>query len=344
MDNLRRLRKPSKVCAGHFVSVLIPARNEEKTIRRAVEAVLNSRDIGLELIVLDDASTDATLSILKGFSDPRLKVLSGQKLPENWCGKTHACAQLAQAAQHELMVFVDADVRLEPDALTKLCTEMSRRPDIALLSGVPRQVTKTVLEWMLLPFIHLLLMGYLPMRLDDGTEAKFAAACGQLIIVRRTLYSAVGGHAAVKGHLHDGLALARHFRASGLKTGLLDATDIASCRMYESASEVWSGLKKNATEGMATPRGLPVWTALLCAGHVLPFCLPRRPYSWLAMILSITTRILLARRFEQGVLTVLFSPVGVVVLLLLQWQALVSEFLGYAPQWRGRSYPRRFRS
>ena len=339
--NLPRLRRLPKQFGITPISVLIPARDEEDTIAEAIQTVLASQGVVLELIIVDDNSSDRTLNILQSYDDPRLQVFSAPALPAGWCGKNHACSVLAEAAQYDLMVFLDADVRLSPDALSRLSGLMSDQPDVAFLSGVPRQITGTFLEWLLLPFIHVLLVGYLPMAFDKRKDPAFAAACGQLVMVRSDAYRTGGGHAAIRHRLHDGLALARQFRKQGFKTALFDATDIASCRMYRSAGEVWNGLLKNATEGMATPRGLPVWTLLLGAAQVLPFFLPWTKVTRLAGGMTLLTRSLIAYRFQQGWRTVLLAPVGTAALLLLQWQALIGERLGYAPRWRGRSYPKR---
>ncbi|MBS1028960.1 glycosyltransferase [Gluconobacter albidus] len=337
--NLGRLRRLPDASGHGAISVLIPARDEEETIQGAIDTVLASSGVKLELIVLDDHSSDRTLDILRACDDPRLRVLQAPALPEGWCGKTHACAVLGEAARYGLMLFIDADVRLQPDALARLSALMSDQPDVSFLSGVPRQVTRTFLEWLLLPFIHVLLLGYLPMVFDTGRKPAFAAACGQLVLVRRRAYQASGGHAAVRNRLHDGLALARQFRRHGFRAMLFDATDLASCRMYRRGADVWNGLLKNATEGMATPRGLPVWSVLLGAAQILPFVLPATPVSRLAAGMTLLTRGLISYRFRQGWGTVVLAPLGTALLLLLQWQALIGRYLGYAPRWRGRSYP-----
>src|SRR3546814_3618215 len=93
------------------------------------------------------------------------------------------------------------------------------------------------------------------MRISDwSSDVCSSDLCGQLIAVRRAAYERAGGHAAIRSSLHDGLTLPRAFRRCGLRTDLFDATEIASCRMYEGARAVWAGLSKNATEGMSTPR------------------------------------------------------------------------------------------
>ena len=233
--------------------------------------------------MLDDHSTDRTSAILAAIDDPRLRVLAAPGLPPGWSGKQHACATLASQARHALMVFVDADVVLAPDALSRMAGVMRSHPELGLASGFPRQVTRSWSEWLLLPLIHLLLVGYRPQRLDrDPRMQGFAAGCGQLFIARSEAYAAVGGHAMIRASMHDGLKLPRAFRKGGFATGLFDATHFAECRMYTSFAEVWHGLGKNATEGMATRRALPAWTLLLGGGHVLPFLLAvvSRPACW----------------------------------------------------------------
>ena len=342
--NLRLLRAPRPAAGRPSVSVLIPARNEAANIAGAVDCVLRNRDVELELLVLDDGSTDATASILAAIDDPRLRVIAGGgALPAGWSGKQYACARLGQAARHELLVFVDADVRLLPDALSRLAGAMEAGPELGLAGGVPRQITETWSERLLLPLIHLLLLGYRPIWLDrDRLEPGFAAGCGQLFVARRDAYRAMGGHEAIRASLHDGLTLPRAFRRAGFATALFDATPLATCRMYGNARDLWEGLGKNATEGMATPRALPVWTVLLGGGHVLPLLLalrrPRRP-AVAAIGCGLLLRVLLAMRFRQDLLGAALHPAGVLLLLLRQWTALLGARAGRPSTWRGRTYP-----
>ena len=343
LSNFRLLRKPPHASVRPAISVLIPARNEADHIGRAVAAVLASRDCDIELLVLDDHSTDATAAILAAIRDPRLRVLNGLGLPPGWSGKQYACATLAGEARHGLMVFVDADVVLAPDALSRMAGVMQNQPELGLASGFPRQVTHSWSEWLLLPLIHLLLIGYRPQLLDrDPRVAGFAAGCGQLFIARSEAYRQVGGHATIRASMHDGLKLPRAFRSAGFATGLFDATSIAQCRMYTQFGEVWEGLSKNATEGMATRRALPLWTLLLAGGHVLPFLLALLSPGVVplaACALSLGLRIMLAVRFRQDPRSVLLSPLGVALLLLLQWSALIRAARGRPATWRGRAYP-----
>lgn len=330
------------------VSVLIPARNEEQNIRATLAAVLANRGLEFEVIVLDDHSTDDTAKITSEMSvhDLRLRLESAPLLPAGWCGKQHACHALARLAKNPRLVFIDADVRIAPDALARLAVFMDQN-NAALASGVPRQELGTFSERLLIPLIHFILLGFLPMRAMRRTKSPaFSAGCGQLFIARRDAYQACGGHAQIKDSLHDGIKLPRVFRRAGFHTDLFDATDIATCRMYHTNIETWRGLGKNATEGLAAPTMILPMTLLLLGGQILPFIMLflAAPGSWpfyfsaSAGGLALLPRLLAAGRFRQSWPGALLHPLGVLLLLGIQWQALLKKFLGQPMQWKGRDY------
>ncbi len=329
------------------ISVLIPARNEAKSIRKAVEAALQSRDVDLEVIVLDDHSEDETAAIVRQLAaeDPRVRLESAPALPAGWCGKQHACAVLAQHASHPRFVFVDADVRLAPDGLVRMAAFL-HTSQAELISGVPRQETVTLGEKLLIPLIHFLLLGFLPMhRMRQSAHPAYGSGCGQLFMARREAYMKAGGHAAIRASLHDGLTLPRAFRRADLMTDLFDATDIATCRMYHSGSEVWQGLAKNAGEGLAAPAMIGPATLLLLGGQVLPvICvLGARPATWTGLALAALgvaaayyPRWRAWGSFRQSGLSAWIHPLGIVLLLSIQWYAFMRTRLGRPLQWKGR--------
>jgi len=215
--------------------------------------------------VVDDNSTDDTAARvqLAAAADPRMRLHWAPKLPPGWGGKMHACHEGALQARHPVLLFLDCDVRVAAGAMAGYL----RRTGVALASGFPRQQTGTPGEALLIPLIHVVLLGYLAlpgMRLSH--HPGFGAGCGQVMVADAAAYRAVGGHAAIRGSWHDGLHLPRAFRRHGQRTDIFDAAPLATCRMYRGLAETWQGLAKNARAGMATPAALPVWTLLLGGG------------------------------------------------------------------------------
>jgi glycosyltransferase involved in cell wall biosynthesis len=333
------------------VSVLIPARDEERTIARAVEAALASAGVELEVVVLDDRSADRTAEIVAGIArnDPRVRLEMAPTLPPGWCGKQHACAVLAGLARFPLLAFVDADVRLAPFTLSRAAAFLDAS-GAGLVSGFPRQETGSFLEQLLLPLMHFFLLGFLPIgRMRGSVHPAYSAGCGQLFVARRQAYERAGGHAAIRASLHDGIHLPRAFRQAGLATDLFDATDAADCRMYYNAAQVWQGLAKNATAGLAAARKIVPVSALLLAGQVLPpvlllwalFAGMGPAVALPALLGSLAAgypRLATARRFRQPLSGALLHPLGILVFLALQWYALARKLAGRPAGWKGRVY------
>jgi hypothetical protein len=349
--NLRAYQPPPPAWSGLLprVSVLIPARNEERSIRDAVEAALVSNSVDVEVLVLDDHSEDATGAIVRQLTerDPRARLLAGPELPDGWCGKQYACWILASHASHELLLFLDADVRLATNGLARMAAFL-QQSGADLVSGIPFQETRTFLEQLVIPLIHFVLLGFLPIRRMRARRAPaYGAGCGQLFLVRRSSYEKAGGHSAIRGTLHDGLKLPRSFRTAGLRTDLCDATEIARCRMYQSGSVLWHGLAKNATEGLGTPGLIVPSTLVLFLGQVSPVLFLGLSI-WLspvavfpaaaATICSYYPRLAGIARFRQPVLSTMLHPIGVLILLAIQWYAFLALVLGRPRGWKGRKY------
>ncbi len=395
--NLRRYRAPEPSPTWHasLISVLIPARNEQANIAGAVGCVLASHGVELELLVLDDGSVDCTAEIVRALAleDPRVRLVEGHGLPPGWNGKQHACWTLANQATGRSLVFLDADVRIEPDLLARIAGFRYQR-EASLVSGFPRLITVTWLEKLLLPLIHFVLLGFLPMgTMRKTTKPSAAAGCGQFMFVERDAYFASGGHNAIRETMHDGLLLPRVLRRAGYRTDLADITALAGVRMYDSASKVWSGLAKNATEGIATTGKIVPLSIILLLGQVVPAFLALyvavvlpllllngytgatvsnillragvpmldfgftvahggtavniAPLSAFALALAVlfvavlcnfAPRLLAVRRFRQPLSSALLHPIGILLLLCVQWYALARKLFGKPVGWRQRTY------
>jgi hypothetical protein len=338
------------------VSLLIPARDESATISDCLDGALASENVELEVLVGDDHSTDATAAIVSSWAarDRRVRLVRIGPLPAGWCGKQHACWQLAQAASSPWLVFIDADVRLHPAALSDLVTHAAEHR-IDLLSGFPRQITGTWLERLVIPLMHFVLLGFLPLaRMRHTNDAACSAGCGQLFVAQRAAYFVADGHRAVRGTLHDGLMLPRAFRRAGRHTDLVDVTALAACRMYRTTAEVCSGLAKNALEGLAAPAVIVPATFMLIGGQVVPFAglitagiaavcgaaLPGAvvPLLAAASVLAWYPRWVAVWRFRQSPLGAAAHPLGVLLLVAIQWYALARWMLGRPATWKERSY------
>lgn len=339
------------------ISVLIPARNEAQSIESCVRSVLANKGVTLQVIVLDDRSTDSTPQIIRRIAaeDGRLTLEHSPSLPDGWCGKQHACHLLARLAKYDRLLWLDADVRLTDDALLRTSVFMDQS-NAALVSGFPRQVCHSFAEALVIPLIHLVLLGYLPLgQMRQSAKPAYAAGCGQMFMTDRKTYQDVGGHQVIRASLHDGVTLPRAFRNQGQRTDLFDAHDIASCRMYHDLSSVWHGFAKNATEGMATRTGIWVWTVLLLGGHVLPWVMllilaihtdayriKAMPAAYICTLLAcglaLLSSALIWQRFNQRITSLLLRPAGIVFLLAIQWFAWTRKWHGAPVQWRGRNY------
>ncbi len=348
--NLRFFTPPRKMdeTVALSVSLLIPARNEAKHIAKALERALASEGVSLEVIVLDDQSTDDTAAIARAMAqdDPRVRVEASTPLPPGWCGKQHACWQLANLAANDILIFVDADVDLAPTALARVANELASG-DAGLISLFPCQVTVGMAEQLVIPLMHLVLLGFLPLwKMRTTDNPAFAAGCGQIFAARRRDYFNAGGHELIRASRHDGIMLPRAFRRRAIRTDLVDGTHLATCRMYDSVPALVAGLAKNATEGLASAKLILPATILLFCGQVLA------PILWLialvigapaasvwagiATLMTLAVRLTAAAKFDQSISGALLNPIGVTILVIIQWYAFGCRLCGKSITWRGR--------
>ncbi len=229
------------------VSVLVPARNEENRIGKCIRSLLEQDYPKYEVIVLDDQSSDNTAVILGriGADNPRLKILAGTPLPQGFTGKNWACAQLAEHAQGDLLLFTDADTIFQPQALKEIVRVMlGERADF--VSGYPRQLMESWGERLLVPFFLWAVLCFTPLWLAYQLKLPIlSAAVGQMMLFRREAYHEVGGHAALAPKIVEDTALATSIKKAGLRWRIINITDLVSCRMYLGSQEAFSGFAKN---------------------------------------------------------------------------------------------------
>jgi hypothetical protein len=274
--NWRLLRKPPAEPTPDplrpSVSVLIPARDEAARLGPALEAVLQQEGVDLEVLVLDDGSTDDTPVVARGVADGdrRFRLLTGRPLPAGWLGKPHACAQLAEAATGEVLVFLDADVRLQPGALAA-AVDMLQQGGVDLLSPYPRQVAGSPAERLVQPLLQWSWLTFLPLRAAErSTAPSLTAANGQLLLCRADAYRAAGGHGRVRGEVIEDVALARAFKDAGLVVAMGDGTHLATCRMYDGWEDLREGYAKSAWAAFGNRASAARALALLAWLYLVP--------------------------------------------------------------------------
>lgn len=243
--------------AGRPLSVIIPARNEAEVIERCVRSVLASHYAPLEVLVVDDRSTDDTAAIVRRLAaeDARVRLVEGRELPAGWFGKPWACVQGAEAATGELLCFTDADTIHDPDLLPRAVGGLEAT-GAELFTILPQQLCLTAAEKLVLPQIFFILGArFTPRRVNRARHASAVIANGQFILMPRTAYARVGTHAAVKHEVAEDLALGQEVYRRGGKVFLAYATDLMRTRMYTSWAHLREGWSKNLYLGAR--RSLP---------------------------------------------------------------------------------------
>ncbi len=319
------------------VSVLIPARDEADRLPSTLPAMLAQRSA--EVLVLDDGSSDGTAEVAQGLMDlsghSQARVVSGQDLPAGWTGKTWACHQLAAAAQGNILVFLDADVTLEPGAVAAVVAE-KERVGADVFSVFPRQETGSLGEHLVVPTIDdvlLCLLAHPLLRLPIPSAATAHGAC---LVFDRDSYARVGGFEAVCDEIVDDVAMARRTRALGMALGLVLGGDLVHVRMYRSYGEVVAGLSRGL---LPMSNGSPVVLVVGWLFHLFAYTLPvtriwvDRRWAW-PLALGLAERALVevkTRRYAvwQALLVPAVAPA---------MGPLVARALRGRPQWRGRTY------
>lgn len=264
-----------------LVSVIVPARNEARSIGACVRALLQQTYPNFEVIVVDDRSSDATPQVLAELSvnEPRLRVVQGEALPEGWAGKPHALHQGVRAAsppggrREAWLCFIDADTFAAPDLL-RLCLATAQASRADLFSILTEQELGGFWEKVIMPLIFTALsFGFSPQRVNDPENPE-AIANGQFILIRREVYQAVGGHTALSDSLVEDKDLAVLVKRRGYRLLVADGRRLARTRMYTSLAGIWEGWTKNmyvglqdrlwllllgALTGLAGAMGLPLW-------------------------------------------------------------------------------------
>jgi len=326
-----------------FVSIIIPARNESRSIERTLRAFLAQDYEHFEVILVDDRSTDGTGDIARAIGDPRLVVIAGEETPPGWLGKPWAMEQGSRVARGDLLLFADADVHYAPAALRAAVAHIEREPGISMLALLPYMEMHGFWENIAMPALAMFAFSLMPAWLSNRTRFAFlAVGAGTGNLVRREIYARVGGHEALKDAVVDDVGLARLLRRNGEVTEAVRAEDLVSIRMYHGGDEILRGFTKNA---------FPVVNRSYVAGVVfllvnvviglLPYVLALTgdPFAIGAVIAISVVRVLVFASLRYPLTYAIFGhPImaafWIVIFVRSMWKTGVRREL----EWRGRTY------
>jgi hypothetical protein len=254
------------------VTVVVPARDEEEQIGGCLAALLDQRGVpDLRIVVVDDGSTDGTADAVSAVADPRVRLVRAPAPPPGWLGKPHACATGAAGADDGVLVFVDADVRLFPDAVAGAVAVLDERR-LDLVSPWPRPVAHRPAERLVQPLAPWLWATTLPLRLAERSgRPSLAAANGQFLVLTARGYQGAGGHAAVRGEVLEDIALLRAVKRAGGRGVPIDGSRLAACRMYDGWPALRDGYAKSLWAAVGgRPAASVAAAAALTAVWVVP--------------------------------------------------------------------------
>lgn len=343
------------------ISVCVPARNEEQNIERLMLSICDQSYPKLELLVLDDFSTDATPGLIEEIRTRYPQIVHSVEpapKPEDWLGKPWACQQLGDQTRGDILLFLDADTVLYPGMIQHVANAFSN-DNLDMLTVWPEQELKSFWEKTVVPLIYYALVTLLPATyvyrsprwipsfLRKKIAPMFAAACGQCIGFTKDTYSTIGGHRSVKNKVVEDVALAKRVKSKRLTLRMFTGINCIRCRMYRSEKEIFNGLRKNFFPGF--DRSLPVFL-LMAILHLIVFVLPffvfptsiylQSPALFFVSVASLSLillhRFILAVWFRWNPLFGFLHPLGVLWFERLGMHSVADHFTGRKVRWKGR--------
>ena len=342
------------------ITVVLPAKDEASELKPAATAILSQRGVVLELVIVDDRSTDATPEVadLIAAQNGRCRVIHNRELPAGWMGKSHACHRGAEGAKTDWLLFTDADVRLAPDAVAS-AIGYAEGERLDLFSFWLRDDSAGFWPRLLVPLCGAMIVIWYGSVAARSNARGDAFANGQFLLIRRSAYAEIGGHAAIREYLIEDIPLARAVAGRGMTVGSAPAPELASVRMYRTLGEVVRGWRRIYV-GVLSPLQIAGCVISLMLGSVLPFLLffamlvlltldpmLRWPILWLAsagaqliVLMSVSVRFFGLARCDRRYLWL--YPLSVFGVLGILLAALRDVVMPTSIEWRGTRYTVRF--
>jgi cellulose synthase/poly-beta-1,6-N-acetylglucosamine synthase-like glycosyltransferase len=336
--NFVQIRTPKRTSdLLESVGVIVPMRNEAKNVEGLV-ATLAAQEGSSHFYLLDDNSEDQTFELLQRFAgaDSRFTVIKGAALDDKWIGKTWALQQLFEASKEDVLVSIDADVRLSNNAINKAVTTM-HGARLDFVSPYPRQIAQSFAERLIQPLLQWSWLTTVPLRYAESSGQKsMAVANGQFFVVRRSALISIGGYQTVKHAVIDDVFLARELIKSGSSGTVINGSDIAETHMYSSWNEIEAGYGKSLSKAFGSIVGAVFVVAFLFITSIAPLILGLlgNVYGWLGFAAIVGTRVLSAIKSRGNLLDSVLHPISVIALIYL---IVYSYLMRGSIQWKGRT-------
>jgi chlorobactene glucosyltransferase len=336
-----------------LVSVLIPARNEEKNISRCLKMILKQDYPNFEVIVLDDNSVDKTYEIVNGYrmKDQRVKLYKGGPLIKGWMGKNYACHQLSKYANGKYLIFTDADTLHVGNSISHSLNSLIANK-LDALSVYPKQIMVTIHERMSVSFISFAILLFMPLILVKKTKNPlFATAIGQFFLFKRKAYFDMGGHESVKSEILEDIHISKRVKKAGYRFMVFDGKRDIYCRMYKNLKEVIVGFNRFIFSAFDFN------TTMICICFIFLLLLFLMPFIYLPLgffllgwdgmpvnlliyqiIIILVIRTMLAIRFRSKVYDILLHPLMMVYIFALAFSSVMHSKSGLGVLWKDRSY------
>lgn len=334
------LRKSLRKDIG-LVSVLIPARNEEKNIMALLGDLQHQTYKNIEIIVFNDASTDRTANFVEQMSkhDARIQLISSYSLKQGWLGKNFACHQMAQKAKGKYLLFLDADVRIDENALSASLRYVMKK-NLDLLSFFPKQIMNSLGERMVVPIMNFILVTLLPLFLVRKSGFKsLAAANGQFMLFDAKTYKKLLPHEKFKANKVEDIAIAQYFKTQKRTIACLLSPDSVRCQMYTGYGDAINGFAKNIVSffGGSFLVALLFWLVSTFSVFVVYAYLPIVYFLLFCFVLLVTRYFVsAASRQNVGLNLLLIVPQQLNIFIIILKSAY-NKYIRRAYEWKGRT-------
>ena len=322
------------------ISILIPARNEESNISCLLNDIQQQSYKNIEILVFDDLSSDRTAEIVTEFqqADDRIRLIKSKGLPEGWLGKNYGCDTMAREATGDYFLFLDADVRVKGDVLTKAVNRLSQM-NVGLLSIFPKQIMVSFGEKVTIPNMNIILLSLLPLILIRKSQrVSLAAANGQFMLFKASIYKDLKPHSQFKSKRVEDIEIARFYKQKGIGVSTLLGDDSITCRMYEGFNEAVTGFSKNVISFFGNSSTLAIMFWLITTLGILFVASTMSIYLTIGYLgVVIVSRGIISYLSKQSVFNnLLFMPLLQMSLAVFITKSIINNFKNEY-QWKGRN-------